>query len=416
MGAGGEAGRREARLVAEVTELLARFVARSRWDDLAPGVRHEAKRGLLNFAGCLLSGRREPELRMLREALPGEDALADAAAATALDYDDTHLRTVIHATPPVGAVVFALARRRAVPGPALLHAFALGVEVSCRMGNAVTPGHYERGWHITSTCGVFGAAMACAKILNLDEAQVRSCLGLAATQSSGLVEMLGSMARVLNAGVAARNGLAAALLAEQGFEGPARPLEGLRGFFNVFGGSRDFDAIARDLGRRWELSGLAYKPYPSGVVLHALIDGCLELRRKGAMPERLSLRMHPLAIERTDRPEPRNAIEARLSAQHAAAVVFLRVRAGLEEFSDAAAVDPEIAAMRRRVSVAPDESLDKMAAVIGEGSGRLVVPAARRLDDARLEAKFREQAGAEAEPWVRFIASLESRDTVALPG
>lgn len=401
--------------MAEVSDEIAQFVAASRWQDLAPGVRAEAKRGLLNFAGCLLAGRREPEIALLREALPGEDALADAAAATALDYDDTHLRTVIHATPPVGAALFALARRRPLPGAALLHAFALGVELSCRIGNAVTPGHYERGWHITSTCGVFGAAVAAAKLLGLNEEQTRCCIGLAATQASGLVEVLGSMARVLNAGFAARNGLAAALLAEKGFVGPARPLQGLRGFFNVFGGTQDFAAITGELGRRWELSGLAYKPYPSGVVLHALLDGCLELQRKGVRPEKLLIRLHPLAIERTDRPEPCNAIEARLSAQHAAAVAFLRGRAGVEEFGDAAALDPQIAAMRRRVRVAPDESLDKMSAVIDDGRASVMVVAARRMDDARLEAKFREQAGAQAGAWMGFVESLESQAAVALP-
>ena len=399
----------------DVSARLAQFVAGSRWQDLAPEVREEAKRGLLNYAGCVLAGRREPELRLVLEALPGEDTLADAAAATALDYDDTHLRTVIHATPPVGAVVFALARRRPVTGAALLHAFALGVEVSCRLGNAVTPGHYERGWHITGTCGVFGAAVAASKVLNLNEAQVRSCIGLAATQASGLVEMLGSMARVLNAGFAARNGLAAALLAEKGFEAPARPLQGLRGFFNVFGGSQDIGAITSELGRRWELSGLAYKPYPSGVVLHALIDGCLELQRKGATPEKLSIRLHPLAIERTDRPEPRNAIEARLSAQHAAAVAFLRGRAGVEEFSDAAATDPQIVAWRRRVGIVRDDTLDKMAAVIDDGRTTLRMDAPRRMDDARLEAKFREQAGPRADAWLRFIRSLESQPAVSVP-
>jgi 2-methylcitrate dehydratase PrpD len=183
----------------------------------------------------------------------------------------------------------------------------------------------------------------------------------------------------------------------------------------VFGGSQDPGAITSELGRRWELSDLAYKPYPSGVVLHALLDGCLELQRKGARPERLSIRLHPLAIERTDRPEPRNAIEARLSAQHAAAVAFLRGRAGVEEFSDAAAVDPEIAAMRRRVSIVRDETLDKMAAIIDDGRTSVAAPAARRMDDARLEAKFREQAGAQAEPWLRFIAGLESQAVAALP-
>ena len=111
------------------------------------------------------------------------------------------------------------------------------METTCRLGNAVMPGHYERGWHITSTCGVFGATAAAGKILGLNAKQFVHAFGIAATQAAGLVEVLGSMARVLNAGFAARNGLAAALLAAQGFEGPARPLEGLRGFVNVFGGA-----------------------------------------------------------------------------------------------------------------------------------------------------------------------------------
>ena len=356
----------------------------------------------------MLATKDEPEIRMLRETFPGDDALVYASASTAFDYDDTHLPTVIHATPPVGGALFALSKIRNLSGKELLHAFAIGVEASCRLGNAVTPGHYEHGWHITSTCGVFGAAMACASALKLDEKQILSCLGLAATQSAGLVEMLGSMARVLNAGVAARNGLASALLAAKGFEGPAQPLEGRRGFFSVFGGSRKLECL---MPERWALHDVAYKPYPSGVVLHALIDGCLDLRSSGKKFEDVIVKMHPLAIERTDRPNPANAIEARLSAQQAVAVCFLRGKAGVAEFSDAAAVDPQVVAMRKRVKVVPDESLDKMAAVIGE----VHVPAARRLDDARLEAKFREQAGRRADTWKRFVDSLESEPRVRLP-
>ena len=154
-----------------------------------------------------------------------------------------------------------------------MHSFVLGVETSCRLGNVVTPGHYERGWHITSTCGVFGSAVSAGKILGLSEKQFVSALGIAATQAAGLVEMLGSMAHVLNAGFAARNGVAAALLAAEGFEGPAKPLEGLRGFFNVFGGHQDFNALLEGLGERWELTNVMYKPYPCGVVLHALVCG-----------------------------------------------------------------------------------------------------------------------------------------------
>jgi 2-methylcitrate dehydratase PrpD len=411
MGAGGEAGGREARL----TEQLARFLAEARWQDVPQNIRREAKRAILNIAGCVLAGREDPAVELLRKTFPQEDALVDAAAATAHDYDDTHLRTVIHATPPLAGALFSLARKRNVSGPDLLHAFILGMETSCRLGNAVTPGHYERGWHITSTCGVFGAAAAAGKVLGLNKNQFVDAMGIAATQSSGLVEVLGSMARVLNAGFAARNGLAAALLAAEGFQGPARPLEGLRGFLNVFGGSNDAHQITDRLGEHWEMTQVAYKPYPCGVVLHALVDGCLESRERIRNAEEIVVSLHPLAVERADRPEPRNAIEAKLSAHHAVAVAALRGRAGLAEFSDAAAADPALKAFRRRVRVQPDERLDKMAAVVTADKSVIRAPASRPMDDARIEAKLRELAGPRADAWLRFVASLESAESVSLP-
>jgi 2-methylcitrate dehydratase PrpD len=390
------------------TQALARFLARSRWEDLPQEIQRESKRALLNVVGCILAGRGDPTVAMVRAALPREDAVIDAAAATAHDYDDTHLPTVIHATPPVGAALLSLARTRAVSGRELLHALVLGMETSCRMGNAVMPGHYEHGWHITSTCGVFGAAAAAAKVLKLSEAEIANALGIAATQAAGLVEVLGSMARVLNAGFAARNGIASALLAQQGVEAPREPISGRRGFVNVFGGSADLSRLTERLGEEWALKEVAYKPYPSGVVLHALIDAVLEHRSALASAESVTVRLNPLAIERTDRLEPRDAIEARLSAQHAVAVALLFGRAGLAEFSDARALDPEVQAMRRRVRVVSDASLDKMAAVVGS----FEAPRSRAMDDARLEAKFRELAGARATELLKIIASLDALDAV----
>jgi 2-methylcitrate dehydratase PrpD len=411
MGAGREAGGREAGL----TSALARFLAQSRWQDVPAAIRHEGKRGILNALGCILAGRDDPAIAIVRKVFPLEDALIDAAAATAHDYDDTHLPTVIHATPPVAAAVLSIARKQKVSGAELLHAFVLGVETSCRMGNAVMPGHYERGWHITSTCGVFGATAAAAKLLRLDERRTASALGIAATQASGLVEVLGSMARVLNAGFAARNGLAAARLAAGGFEGPRAPIEGLRGFVNVFGGNADLSQLTQRLGEHWEMKQVAYKPYPSGVVLHALIDACLEHREKLRLAQSIQVHLSPLAVERTDRPEPRNAIEARLSAQHAVAVALLHGEAGLAQFSDAAAVDGEVQAMRRRIGVAADPSLDKMAARIRADGAAIEAPASQPMDDARLEAKFARLAGAQAARILETLRSLETLDRVSLP-
>jgi 2-methylcitrate dehydratase PrpD len=415
MGAGGEAGGREAGL----TWILARFLAESGWDDIQAAIRHEAKRGLLNALGCILAGRDDPAVEIVRRVFPLEDALIDAAAATAHDFDDTHLPTVIHATPPVAAAVLSIARKQKVSGAELLHAFVLGVETTCRMGNAVMPGHYEHGWHITSTCGVFGATAAAAKLLRLDERQAASALGIAATQAAGLVEVLGSMARVLNAGFAARNGIGAARLAGEGFEGPRAPIEGRRGFVSVFGGNADLSRLTDRLGEHWEMTRVAYKPYPSGVVLHALIDACLEhretLKQALKIGRSVHVELHPLAIERTDRPEPRNAIEARLSAQHAVAVALLHGAAGLEQFSEVAARDPEVQALRRRIAVAPDSSLDKMAARIRADAAIIEAPASRPMDDARLEAKFARLAGAQAPRLLETVRSLEAREHVSLP-
>jgi len=398
-----------------LTEELAGFLAASRWQDIPASIRREGARAILNIAGCVVAGRHDPGVGILAKTFPGEHALLDAAAATAHDYDDTHLRTVIHATPPIAGVLFALARERSISGADFLHAFILGVETTCRLGNTVGPGHYERGWHITSTCGVFGAAAAAGKVLGLRKDQLRNAIGIAATQAAGLVEVLGSMARVLNAGFAARNGLAAARLAADGFEGPARPLEGLRGFVNVFGGSQDFDQLLDRWGEHWEITKVAYKPYPCGVVLHALVDACLEQREKIRDSESIVVALNPLAVERTDRPEPRNALEARLSAHHAVAVAALRGRAGLAEFTDAAAIDPQLRAFRRRVRVVPEKRLDKMAALITAGKAVISAPASKPLDDARLEAKLRELAGPQADPWMRLVASLESAPRVAIP-
>jgi 2-methylcitrate dehydratase PrpD len=394
---------------------LAQFLAESRWQDIPSDVRRQARHAILNIAGCIIAGRQDPAVTIIRDTFPGEEALIDGAAATADDYDDTHLSTVLHVTPPIAGALFSLARKRDISGTQFLHAFVLGMETTCRLGSAVTPGHYERGWHITSTCGVFGAAAAAGKVLQLDESQYLSALGIAATQASGLAEVFGTKARILNAGFAGRNGQGAALLAAQGFQGPDRPITGARGFLSVLGGEGDASQITKSLGQHWQLTEVTYKPYPCGVVLHALLDACLESREKLCQADSVTVTLNPLAMERTNRPEPRNSVEAKLSVQHALAVALMRGRAGLAEFSDEAANDPALQAFRRRVVVVPDERLDKMAAVIRSGKTVVQAHAPRAMDDSQLTAKFRQLAGSRADEWIRLVDSLESLDRVRLP-
>jgi 2-methylcitrate dehydratase PrpD len=433
---------------AAVTLQLARFLVESRWGDLPQAVRHEAKRALLNFLGCVLGGCRDEAIERALAALAPfsgppqatligrgqrldvlHAALINAMSANVLDFDDTHLRTLIHPSAPVAAALFALAELRGASGESLLHAFVLGVEAECRIGNAVSPGHYERGWHISGTCGVFGAAAAAGKLLGLDAQGMAWALGLAATQSAGLVEMLGSMAKSLHLGAAARNGLAAALLAERKFTASERGIEAPQGFSHVLGEKPRLSAITGGLGETWELSQNAYKPYPCGVVLHPVIDGCIELGQRHAIAprdiERIALTVNPLAIARADRKSPRDGLEAKLSLQHGAAVAILHGAAGVKQFTDACVGEPAVAELRGRVELAEDPSTARDAARVAlhMKNGRALkvdVPHAlgsvqRPMSDADLEAKFRDlaQLGAPGRETRSTIDRVWSLDALA---
>lgn len=427
---------------------LARFVVGARWEDLPVLVRHEAKRALVNFFATALAGCRDPALEAAAAVfcefragsgctVIGRAASTDALHAASLnamsgnvfDYDDTHVPTIIHPTAPVAPALLALAQRRRLSGRQLLLAFILGVEVECRIGNAVSPGHYQRGWHITSTCGVFGAAAASARALGLDETRVLWSLGNASAQSGGLVENLGSMAKSIGVGNAASNGLLSALLAEQGFEGPAQPLEGARGFLRVTGDRPEMGAVTDGLGAHWELMKNTYKPYPCGVVLNPVIEACLALheRARAALHavEAIELKGHRLLRERTDRPEPRSGREAQVSAQHAVAACLYRGRAGLDEFSDACVADPAWEALGNKVRFVDDARLgvqtaevtlrlrggDILSQRVDAARGSLEAP----LSDDALSQKLRTLAawgdsGCAADPLIDALWSLDTAD------
>jgi len=404
-----------------VTLALARFVVESRREAIPAPVIHEAKRALLNWAGCALGGCRDETVDTALAALAefsgpaqatllgrGErmDILSVAAinalSSNILDFDDTHLRTVIHPTVPVAAALLALAERSRATGAQFLHAFILGVEVECRVGNAVSPEHYNAGWHVTSTCGVFGAAAACGKLLGLDARQMAWALGIAANVASGLTGAHGSMTKSWNMANAARNGLLAALMAQKGYTSTEHGLEGERGFTRVLAQRRDLDELVRGLGDTWELSQNTYKPYPCGIVAHPVIDGCLALRDEpGVRPdsiERIELHVHPLVRMLMGNPTPRTGLQAKLSVQHCAAAAFIHGQVGVREFTDACVSDPAVLALRARVTLVEDAAMPKESAGItlrlaggvvlerriAQATGSLEKP----LSDAALEKKF----------------------------
>jgi 2-methylcitrate dehydratase PrpD len=431
----------------DVTGMLARYVAATRWEDVPPEVRHQAKRSFINLFAVALAGCRagpvEIALASLREFSGGKqatvigrgeriDALSaaflNAAAANVHDFCDTHLRTVIHPTAPVAPAVLALAELRKVSGPDLLLAFILGNEVQARIGLAISPQHYDKGWHITSTCGVFGSAAASGKLLSLGEHQLVSALGTASTQSAGLCECLGMPAKSVSVGNAARNGLWSALLAAKGFDGPAEPLAGRQGFYNALGDEPNLAAVTDGLGETFEIMATSYKPYPCGFVIHPVLDCVLDWRRdhRAAEVTRVVVRGNPLLAHRTDRPDVSTGRESQVSVQHAVAAALACGAAGLDQFTDACVTDPAVAVLRRKVEVVRDPQLSTIAAAVdittSDGAvHRLSQTAARGSDtnpmsDRDLEQKLKTAAAGlslDAAPLIEAIWALEASTDVS---
>ena len=413
------------------TQDLARFAVESRWSDIPDAVQHEGARAMLNWLGCAIGGCRDESVERLLAALRvfagppqatllgrGErlDALTAACVngvgSNRLDFDDTHLRTVIHPTVPVAAALLALAEYRPISGAEFLHAFVLGVDAECRIGNAISPEHYENGWHITATCGVLGAAVAAGKAMRLDAQQMAWALGIAATQAAGLMEMLGTESKSFNMGHAARNGLVAAVLAAENFTSSERSLEAPRGFLNVLAQRADPAEITAGLGSRWELMQNAYKPYPCGIVIHPVLDACLDLRAAHRIDPsqvaRVAVTINPLAVKLCGNRTPRDSLEGKLSLYHSAAVALVDGAAGVLQYTDARVTDPQVERFRDRIAVGTDPAVGKEQArvrisLVSGAAHEMFVEQARGslerpLSDAEIEAKFRSLAANELDP------------------
>jgi len=288
-------------------------------------------------------------------------ALVTGTAAHLDDFDDTHLATVIHPGAATLATVLSLVPETAPSGAAFLGAFAAGCEAQLRIGNAISPAHYDHGWHITGTCGVFGAAVAASALLGLDAGAASRALSLAATMTLGHREAFGSMTKPLHAGKAAANGVLAARLAAAGLSAPPDPL-GPGGVLEVLAATVDRDA----LGRGWELELNTFKTYPCGVVAHPAMDGAIAVsaRIDPAQITAVTLRCHPLVPELMGTLHPADGLRSRFSARHGVAAALLFGRAGLPEFSDAAATAPEVARLRGLITLDPDPGVARDAAIL----------------------------------------------------
>ncbi|MDB5314402.1 MAG: hypothetical protein JWO24_246, partial [Rhodospirillales bacterium] len=336
-------------------------------------------------------------------------AFVNAVASNLLDYDDTHLETVIHPTAPIAPPLLALAEQRGLSGAAVIHAFLLGGEVACRIGNAVSPGHYARGWHITATCGVFGAAAGAAKLLGLDAARTAHAIGIAASLSGSIIENLPTAAKNVGVGNAARHGLQAALFAEAGWGAAPAAIEGGLGWAQATGGNADLGVLLDRLGTRWEIARNTFKPYPAGIVFHAVIEACLDLRKTIDAPFKAIARVEvagdALLIARGDR-VVRNARDARVSIHHCAALGLVRGRAGVLDFENDAVRDAALAGFRAKVVAVEDATLPR-------GAARVTV---WLNDGQRFEARVDEPEGSEARPMDDAALDAKFLDNAALGG
>lgn len=370
-----------------VTRILADFVTTHPAQGWDAGVEHEAHRTLLNWVGCAIGGSRhatvEAALKAVQDLAPGAQASilgrreqVDMASAALLngitshtfDFDDTHLRTIIHPAGPVVSAALAVAEHLGASGRALIDATVLGVDVSCRVGNMIYPDHYDRGWHITGSTGMLGAAAACARLLGLDAQQTAMALGIAASQPTGVREQFGTMTKPFHPGAAARAGLLSALLARHGYTASARAIEAPRGLAQTYSTKCTWSEITDQLGSRFEISANTYKPFACGIVIHPSIDGCVQLRAAHGLRaediERIELKVHHLVLELTGKKTPKNGLEGKFSVYHAAAAGIIFGHAGEEEFTDAIVTRPDVIALRDRVRASLDDTIAEDAAAI----------------------------------------------------
>ncbi|KAJ9490525.1 hypothetical protein VN97_g2737 [Penicillium thymicola] len=414
------------------TQTLADWTVSLSYTDLPEEVIHAAIRSFYNIAGCIVGGSKHPATTIARNALSpftgpptshllGTNTSTDAMHAALFngiashvhDYDDTHLDTIIHPTGPVACALLAIIPTLSHPvsGTDFITALVAGIEAECKIGLAVWPEHYDVGWHITSTTGSIGAAVAVANLLALSAERVAHAIGLAATQVTGLREMFGSHAKSFHPGRAAQNGLLAALLSREGFTSSVEALEAKRGWANVVcsGGNRLEEEIAGlGEGGRWEIVRNAFKPFPCGIVVHPVIDGCVwlhrELGRVGvdvADVEEVVADVHPLVLELTGKTTPNDGLEAKFSVYHGGSVGLLFGKAAPAQYEDDVVLDGRVVALRARFRAVPDENLraDECHLVVkvrGEASIEKHVDYAvgsleRPMTNEQLTAKFVDQ-------------------------
>lgn len=342
-----------------------------------------AREAILDTVGVTLAGAGEDCTAIVRDVVGGgsgaslfgggtarplDAALVNGTAAHALDFDDCSNTMGGHPSAPVVPALWALAEVEDADGRRFLAAYAAGVEVETKLGRAVNFTHYEKGWHPTATLGTFGAAAACAHLLDLPADRFAAALALAASMASGIKANFGTMAKPFHVGHAARNGLLAALMAARGMTANAAALEHPQGFLDVYNGpgSYDADRLFASFAAPLDLvePGIAVKRHPCCASTHPAADAMLRLvAEHGLRPDDIAAVRswtHPRRLRHTNRPNPVTGLDAKFSVQYVLARAAVDGAIRIEHFRDDAVSDPAVRALMRRVEVAPhpDATMD----------------------------------------------------------
>jgi 2-methylcitrate dehydratase PrpD len=392
-----------------------------------------AKMGILDTVGVTLAGSREPctqiALRIsnapgpalafgtTRRLAPTDAALVNGTASHALDFDDCSNTLGGHPSAPILPGLFALADAVPVSGRDFVAAYVAGFETETRLARAVNFHHYDKGWHPTATLGVFGAAAAAARLLQLGTEETATALAIAASFASGLKTNFGTMTKPLHVGHCARNGVMAALLAREGMTASHDAFEHRQGFFNVFNGAGNYDAdaVLRDWAAPLDIMtpGIAIKRYPCCGSTHPAIDAMLDLvEAHGLTPDNVDHIVswtHPRRLAHTNRPTLRSALDAKFSVQYCLARALIDREVVLSHFDEGAYLDPRVATVMARITAEPHPQMSSSSTAHFGAEVTVITTDGRQLAKAvdialgrtsenplphpALEAKYRDCAG-----------------------
>jgi 2-methylcitrate dehydratase PrpD len=386
-----------------LTNYVGTFVTQSKYQEIPAEVLELGKKSILDALGLALAGSRAESGSISRKYIeqagvcngkatiigsaqrtsPRFAALVNGISIHADDFDDTQLAAakdrvyglLMHPTVPVLPAIFALAEQRTVTGKEWMLAYQVGAEVECKIAESISPRHYQDGFHTTGTCGPFGSAAACAKLLKFDLSKTVRALGLAASQSGGVRENFGTMTKPFQAGHAAESGLVSAELVALGWTAAEQILEADRGFFHASGGSYDPSAIMDRLGNPWTFAspGVSLKPYPSGSLTHPAMTELARLMEvhnlEAAQVEKVDIGANHNMTTTLLHHQPKTGLEAKFSMEFCLAILLLERKAGLGQFSDKVVQRSDVQEMIGKINFyvdpeAENAGFDKMTSIL----------------------------------------------------